>query len=381
MPRGRGHVKRRQESFRMSKNEEFDRRMREEMFRSLGLLDISYEDCVTGSDVIEKFHEESRKVRLAAEGNLQVVAEALVTDPPLMTAILCETKDPEPEVIAEFQCQLTQWSSEDVEYSINESGVIPCYTNISECVWHTAKCMDNPLIAYTSSVIQTVHPPPLSHQQHPPADVIYSGEIYRGCVSKHCENERCYCDGDYNSGHTMLPFPQRSVQQVLDSYSEMDYLVPFRYGGKTFPISYLPFRDPKPELCLCADLCAYAQDFKASVQRLRSECKRLDFQVLAAALSGLPPEIILKIEGYLSCREKFILSLQDGVRRSGCPLNLYTGLRVQRFPAPQKCICSTVLYRKPSLWKLLRDRGKLLSLVAPRHSQSTRLRLVKRFDV
>nr|BCP45658.1 hypothetical protein [Osugoroshi virus] len=175
-------------------------------------------------------------------------------------------------------------------------------------------CDDNHTI-YCDPQIQ----PGVGHVAHPLHDVRYSGSLVRGCKNK-------------PSGTSYLCDPR--VNDVKE----------------------------------CDHKCNFERDTCAEYTKCVKMKEQLNYSLVAAVEQHLPQEMKDLIYSNLSCREKFLLSVHDGIPRSGC------SKRVLVTPPPRydkippylgctkildRCICESVLYKRPERYKSVYVRSAL----------------------
>jgi len=112
--------------------------------------------------------------------------------------------------------------------------------------------------------------------------------------------------------------------------------------------------------------CEHTRDIQHQILKCSSMLHQMNYKLAGQLRSNLPPELVDMIEDSLSCREKFLLMLVDGIPRRGCGVRRTikrttpTDSRAPPiFGCPKpltSCICSSILYRRPYL--LLRDNIK-----------------------
>lgn len=338
MPRGRGAVERRQLAHRARKNEET---MVDQYRRRIAALfgddgDDPYFEMVQDETSDAMRHRLCKFVEEDVAGPL---LQATVTDPPLMTAICLEL---------DTELQTTEpLSVESVSFSMAECCLEPCNYLSPACVWHQ-QGMHDARSVYIETASLTATPAPLTHQSHPAGTTCISGEVYRGCVTTQCERFECVCDGDRHLLHR--DYKRRDNERLLRDYSEIDHRVHERYSNVDLTQDDRLGLGHKPTVCRCVDLCAYSRDLKRSVKRLRKEIRNLDYDLAKHIRTTNHPDVCENIERYLTCRQKFLLSMKDGIPRRGCNKQRYTSSEDSGPSSSNRCICSTRLFKDPSLW-------------------------------
>lgn len=114
--------------------------------------------------------------------------------------------------------------------------------------------------------------------------------------------------------------------------------------------------------------CNFVKSYRNSVNDCKQSYSTLNYALAAEIYEKLPVLVIEKIESHLTCREKLLLSLSDSIPRQACSQakfltrnrdltyaeGLLAGVGVRR-----SCVCSSILFRQPSIWKVRMFRMSL----------------------
>lgn len=346
MPRGKVSRQNHVDKYRSRKNVETMLEIRRKMYTDL--LGVEVPACESDEELDLVFNRMREQVMEDLRN--EIAAEAFATDPPLVTAII--------------QSEVAIYECEPIAICTNESAVANIRQHPSLVDYITQVNKHEVLVSYSQYVGSSSVMGSLDHQSHPPGKVGISGEVYRACNFKDCKCTAPCAMSDHNKdcdtascGHDSLDryYPSaKGVQFTKQTLTRrcVCYLKVRRKGIYTcnvIPGINLDVCNRPIGNCICYDKCTYSKDVLNSVSRIKLSRSSLDYELASTVRNLLPLEIVLYIEQFLTCREKFLLSLKDGIGREGCSLKGGHLVEGSGPTIPVRCICSTTAYRYPTM--------------------------------
>lgn len=166
------------------------------------------------------------------------------------------------------------------------------------------------------------------------------------------DNHTIYCD----------PQIQQGVGHDKHPLHDVYYSGSLVRGCKNTPpgTSYLCDPRLKSDVKGCDHKCNFERDACAEYTKCVKMKDQLNYALVAAVETSLPQEMKDLIYSNLSCREKFLLSVHDGIPRNGCSKQVLVTPppRYDKIPPYlgcerklSRCICMSVLFRRPERYK------------------------------